>query len=119
MRWGLLSCALAVTLAAAAAAQEFRYMAKDTITVAGTAIGFTDALVNPSVGPQATLATCTLETGDVRYWVDGSTPTSSVGMYWTAATGPLSFGGNQILRQTKFIRVSGTSGVLNCSYTAP
>jgi len=50
---------------------------KEEITVADTAIGLTAAKLTTAVKPKEAYIFC--ETGQVRYYYDGSTPTSSSG----------------------------------------
>ncbi len=51
---------------------------KEELTVSSVAVGFNDALIKQSAG-NAAIAVVTVEDDSVRYWVDGSTPTSSSG----------------------------------------
>jgi hypothetical protein len=51
---------------------------KEEITVSTVEIGFTDGTIKQSAG-NAAVAVVTVETDQIRYWVDGSTPTSSSG----------------------------------------
>ncbi len=51
---------------------------KEEVTVSNTAIGFNTAIVQQSAG-NAAIAVVTVETDSIRYWVDGSTPTTSSG----------------------------------------
>lgn len=94
----------------------------EKITVAATAIGFTSSLINPTCAScvpnimQANAASCTLETGDIRIsTVLADVPTSSLGMYITAGQSFIIYGYNDI-SNFRSIRVTGTSGVLNCTY---
>ncbi len=89
----------------------------EQITVAGTAIGFTTTKITSIGGIQMTKAVCNLETGEVRYLITGATPTSSVGMIWTVNTS-LTFIGHDVLVNFLAIRDSGTSGQLDCTYSA-
>lgn len=92
----------------------------EKITVAAVAIGFTSSKINPTVSSgnpdntRASAASCTLETADVRILTSG-TPTSSTGMYVTAGQSFTIFGYTDIAAFLA-IRISGTSGVLNCVY---
>ncbi len=51
---------------------------KEELTVSSVAVSFNDALIKQSAG-NAAVAVITVENDSVRYWVDGSTPTSSSG----------------------------------------
>ena len=94
--------------------------ASEKITVANTAIGFTAATINPIVPDQpasssrASAAVCSLETGDIRILTSG-TPTSSTGLYITAAQSFTIYGYDDISAFLG-IRVTSTSGVINCIY---
>lgn len=52
-----------------------RPIAKETLTVSSTAL----PLAAPPANGAANCAVITVETDQVRFWVDGSTPTASVG----------------------------------------
>ncbi len=51
---------------------------KEEVTVGNSAVGFNTAIVQQSAG-NAAVVVVTIETDSIRYWVDGSTPTSSSG----------------------------------------
>lgn len=106
-------------LAGAGTARAWSYLAEEPITVANTAIGFTDATIAAGAGhPAATVATCRLETAAIRYRIDGTAPTASVGLI----VNPLeSFTvvGNDTLRAFLAIRTTATSGALTCLYSTP
>lgn len=55
----------------------------EAITVSNTAIGFTGGKIKPTSGNYANMECkevfCTLETDDIRFTIDGTTPTSSIG----------------------------------------
>lgn len=51
----------------------------ESITVSNTAIGFTDATINPQRRIKPIKAVFVVETAAIRFTVDGSTPTSTVG----------------------------------------
>lgn len=95
----------------------------EAITIDNTVggIGFTSSLINPTCTDcspstsRASAAQCTLETGDIRIQVSTVTVTSSVGMYLTAGQSFVIYGYNDIVA-FRGIRVTGTSGVLNCTY---
>lgn len=58
---------------------------KEEVTVSNTAIGFNTAIVQQSAG-NAAVAVVTIEDDSIRYWVDGSTPTTSSGHLGPADT---------------------------------
>src|SRR5437016_932119 len=73
----LLTCALTLLLVLPGhAVSLIRF---EQITVANTAIGFTATAITPSGQLQATVASCRLETAQIRWTVDGTTPTTTVG----------------------------------------
>lgn len=98
-------------------ASAVSYIAFEQITVAGTAIGFTTAKIRPSGLPQATQATCRVRTAELSVTWDGTTPTASVGMLLEIGD-TLVLTGNDVLGLFKAIR-TGSSGQLDCTYTAP
>ncbi len=50
----------------------------EELTISTAALGFTDATIKQAAG-NAAIAVVTVETDAIRYWVDGTTPTSSSG----------------------------------------
>lgn len=119
MRRGCVICALTVTLVAQVTnAQDYAYKGFEQITVAGSSIGFTSSLITnvPTAQgtAQATIAICTLETANIRYTVNGTTPTNTIGVLWTSGTDK-TFVGHDILVAFRSIRVT-SSGQLDCSY---
>lgn len=95
---------------------------KLTIDSTSGGVGFTSSIINPtcaSCSPatsQANAAVCSLETGDIRVsTVTADVPTISVGLYITAGQSFTLFGYNDISK-FKGIRVTGTSGTLNCAF---
>ena len=58
---------------------------KEEITVGNAEVGFTDATIKQSAG-NAAVAVVTVEDDQIRYWVDGSTPTTSSGHLAEAGT---------------------------------
>ena len=94
------------------------YVAFEQITVAGTAIGFTATRITPPGFNQATRADCRLETAQVRYTYDGTTPTSAVGTLLEVGD-TIRVDGHDLLVLFRAIRTGGTSGQLDCHYTAP
>lgn len=95
---------------------------KLTIDSTSGGVGFTSSIINPTctncspATSQANAAVCSLETGDIRVsTVTADVPTSSTGVYITAGQSFTLFGYNDISK-FKGIRVTGTSGTLNCSF---
>lgn len=95
------------------------YLAFETVTVAATAIGFTDATIVETAGhPAATLAVCRLETAEIRVRYDGTAPTAAVGTLVEIGD-TITVTGSDVLRAFRAIRTTGTSGVLDCHYSTP
>lgn len=112
----LLATIVALTVPVAA---QYRYTAFEQITVAAVSIGFTSATINEGSGhPQATIASCRLETAQIRYRVDGTAPTSSVGTLLEIGD-IITLTSPDLVRNFRAIRTGGTSGVLDCSYFTP
>ena len=96
-------------------AQAVNYVAFEQITVADTAIGFTTATIIAGGGHmQATRAECRVETAQIRFAYDGSTPTASVGALLEVGD-VFVLSGNDLLQSFRAIRTVG-SGQLNCHY---
>lgn len=91
----------------------------ESITVADTAIGITAAYIPTTQsgcwGWSQQKAYCTLETAQVRFWSDGTTPTSSVGHIMNAGDN-LTLNSCSEMYGFKAIRTGATSGVLRCTY---
>lgn len=107
---------IALLLSAQASAQ-WTALGFETITAAGTAIGFTATTLEPNgqgTAPQANVGVCRVAVAQIRYRVDGPNPTASVGIL--AEIGDvISLNTFQVLRNFKAIRTGGTSGVLSCT----
>lgn len=87
----------------------------ETITVAGTAIGFTPATASPGAATGAEVAHLTLEAGQIRYRADGTDPTATVGHLMDPGD-VLELSGADTLRRFRAIRTGGVSGTLSVSY---
>lgn len=118
-RWTMTKWVFAVALVAGlmvpTGATQWRYLAFEQLTAGASAVGFTAATINAGNGhSQADVASCTVSTAQVRYRVDGTDPTSTVGAVANAGdTIPLL--GNDVLNRFKVIRTGASSGVLDCS----
>lgn len=117
MRLRLFAWLVFLLLGIASLLHAANLLSYEQVTVANTAIGFTSTKITPA-GVQATTATCRLETAEVRYTIDGTTPTTSVGTPWEPLEA-LTFNGHDVLVNFRAIRTGATSGVLNCVYSAP
>lgn len=82
-----------------------------SITVSTTALGLTAATYDQSAagGPKATQALVSIETNSVRVTVDGTAPTSAVGLLVTAGSTFVVCGNNIALLRA--IRVSADAGM--------
>lgn len=88
-------------------------VAYEAITVAATAIGLTAA--NVTLCDSEGWAVLTLNTAQIRFNTDGSTPTASVG-YPMEAGQSLTIRGLADLTRFLAIRTTGTSGTLYVAY---
>ena len=88
---------------------------KEILTVAATAIGFTAAKLSPSSTDTPKAAICTLESGEIRFWTDGSTPTSSEG-HILAIGAQLIIESFDSMKGFLAIRTGAVSGVLSVTY---
>jgi len=90
----------------------------ETITVAGTAIGFTAATASPAAQNDAQKrAFVTLSGGSIRYRYDGSDPTATVGHRLMHGDSIAVEGGVNIAN-FKAIREGDVSGTLSVTYEA-
>lgn len=106
------TCLLSLSLSA------ISYVAFEQITVANSSIGFTAASITPGGLPEATIATCRLETAEIRWRIDGQVPTTTVGTLLEIGDTIVVSGHDSIVR-FRSIRTGATSGTLSCTYTAP
>jgi hypothetical protein len=83
----------------------------EAITVADTAIGFTAAKLVPTVVG----VFCTLETGQVRFRMDGTDPDATTGHLLEVGQS-FTITNRSALANIKFIRTSSTSGALKATY---
>lgn len=101
-------------------AQGANYLAFEQLTVDNTSGGksFTAAKITPSGQMMATTATCRLETAEIRYTIDTTAPTSSVGTLLEPGD-TLVLSGHDVLLNFRAIRTGATSGTLDCTYSNP
>lgn len=92
--------------------------ASETLTVAGTAVGFSTNLV-PTVsdqgGPDVRKAVFVVEGAPIRVTVDGTTPTSSVGMLFQVGD-VVTIEGEANIKRFKAIRATSTSASAYVTY---
>lgn len=86
------------------------FFAYEAVTVADTAIGLTASTYTA----EAQVAFCTLETAEIRYRLDGGTPTTSVGHPLSPLQSMVLMGYQ--IPKLKAIRTGSVSGSLKCSY---
>ncbi len=98
--------------------QEYRWAARERITVSNTAVGFTAATYKPTTGDFkgicANIARCVPESADIRYRVDGTDPTASVGRR-IYEDGEFYIIGTQNIKKFKAIRTN-TDATLDVEY---
>ena len=97
---------------------EFLAYAYEAITVANASIGFTETNYNPALG-QTTLraerAFFTVETAAIRYTIDGTTPTTTVGHLLSSGDIVL-IDGYENIANFRAIRTGGTSASIKVTY---
>jgi hypothetical protein len=94
---------------------QYDVQSYESVTVAGTAIGFTAGTIRPSSGGDMKRAIVTVETAQVRFRADGTAPTASEGHILNPGD-TLVIGDYATLSNFKAIRTGGVSGVLKVSY---
>lgn len=112
-----LAAALLLALGLSSALIAATYTKFEQITVANTSIGFTAANINNLTGvhPNATQATCRLELAEIRWTIDGTTPTTTVGTLLEIGD-ILVLNDNLTLNNFRAIRTTAVSGQLDCTY---
>lgn len=120
--WGrVMGVWAAVLLSTTMLMQAVSYINFEQVTVANSSIGFTATKVEPNgTGgtPQATIASCRLETAEIRYQIDGTAPTTTVGTLLEIGD-ILTVTGHDSIMRFRAIRTGATSGVLSCTYSQP
>lgn len=98
------------------------YLAYDQFTVSTSIVTMTAAKISPAgVFPQPNVATCFLESAEIRYSIDPpaqTTISASVGMIWPVST-EKTFTGHDALVNFRAIRDGASDGKLNCTVSAP
>jgi len=87
----------------------------ESITVSNTAIGFTDAIINPERRIKPIKAVFVVETAQIRFTVDGRTPTSSVG-FLTEIGDIVTINGEHNIEKFKAIRTGSTDATIQPIY---
>lgn len=96
----------------------YSYIGFEQITVAAAATGFTAAKITPPGRPEATIASCRLETAEIRWRIDGLPGSATVGTLLEPGD-ILTVTGHDALLVFSSFRTGATSGVLDCTYSAP
>jgi hypothetical protein len=115
-------CALfvaALCLSAPVFAQDYTKNVQLTIDNTAGGVSFTASDIRSGDGhPQVNSASCTSNSsgGDFRYTVDGSAPTTTVGVL-VPEGGALIFNSANALLTFKAIRTAGSSAVLSCTFS--
>lgn len=108
--------ALLLVLSTGALVAQTPYVGFEQVTVANAAIGLTTSKILQGSGhPQANYGECRLETAEIRYTIDGTTPTTTVGTVMEPGD-ILQFLSSTDLLAFRAIRTGGTSGLLDCHY---
>lgn len=83
----------------------------ESVTVANSAVSLSVSQIS---GPVSSVS-CTLETAQIRYRMDGDSPTASEGHLMNVG-GQITLTDYESIARFKAIRTGGTSGVLKCTY---
>jgi len=81
-----------------------------------TSVGLTASVFNPDTSPAAKCAVVQCETAQVRYRMDGTDPTASVGVLLEVGDELVIWGSTDI-NEIEFIRTGGVSAQLNVHYS--
>lgn len=87
----------------------------ETITVADSVTTLTQSFITSASMGDAKFGTCRLETAQIRVWLDGTDPSTSLGMVLNAGD-VVTFNTYDDLKKFKAIRTGSTSGVLSWCY---
>jgi hypothetical protein len=87
----------------------------ESITVSTTAIGVTASKLSPSNSEKVKILTCSAETAQMRFRIDGTDPTSAEG-HLIEIGDILTIGNYKDISLFKAIRTGGTNGVLKCTF---
>jgi hypothetical protein len=107
---------IAGSLAPLTAQPLTRFFEQITVDSTTGGKGFTASKITPTGQPQMQIAVCTLESAGVRYTLDGTTVTSTVGMPLAAGTS-FQIIGHDALMMFRAIRATGSNGTLSCIYS--
>lgn len=89
----------------------YEFVDKEIITVGIAAVGFTAAKLNPANQGRTEKVFVSVETDSIRWWADGSTPTSSEGHLFTAGQS-FEISGAETLKNFQAIRVTNDAKLM-------
>jgi hypothetical protein len=84
----------------------------ETITIANASIGITATTINPAGRPQQNVCAGRLESADVRYRIDGTAPTDSIGVLLSSGD-TITIVGADTAQTIRFIRTAAVSATLS------
>lgn len=107
-------------IAVVPASAQWTYVGFEQLTIDNTSggVAMTSTKITPGGLPMATQAFCSSETADIRWTVDGTAPTTSVGTVLTSGSTLPTLNGHDLLVKFRAIRTGGSSATLNCTYFA-
>ena len=108
----ILACLLLLGLNAKAFAKAYD---TESITVSNTAIGFTAGTISPGDGAIPVKAVFTVETAQIRFTVDGTTPTASIGLLVQIGD-IITINGQSDINAFRAIRVTSTDATIQPVY---
>ena len=98
---------------------DLKAYAKESLTVSSTALGFTAATYNAgrsdSAGARVDEAIFIVETAQIRYWLNGDAPTSSVGLLGEVGQ-IIILKGRHDIENFKAIRTGSTDATLSAQF---
>jgi hypothetical protein len=89
--------------------------ARETITVAGTAVGVTAATARTAFSDAAKVAVLSVETAPIRFTVDGTAATTSVGFLLNPGD-TVTITGRGDIESLSMIRTTSTSASVQAAY---
>lgn len=117
--WLLWALTLIILIGVDVYAQQFTMITSEQLTFTSVAKSFTAGKILPNGQnntPQATVATCRVESGTARYVLDGTTGTTSGQLLYPGDT--LTLNGFQVINSFRVITNLSTSGNMDCIYTS-
>lgn len=87
----------------------------ETITVSNTVIGFTSSAYDPKTGAIVQRAVFTVEGAQIRFAVDGTTPTTTVGFLGEIGD-IITINGQHDIQTFRAVRITNTNAVIQPIY---